>query len=136
MSAWGERISRLVHGSTLWRLCSVSGESYVVSSMKAVGDGVRRVARDSFLIQWLTKEPEPAVIVIDLRETRTVGPVVRLLDWAIARGQPYWETTALKRGVETIVELGERAAETRVGTACRRLLAPPEPLADEQSEES
>ncbi|MFB6266386.1 MAG: hypothetical protein ABEI31_01900 [Halodesulfurarchaeum sp.] len=36
--------------------------------------------RASFLYRWLTKEPEPEVIVIDLRETWTVGPIIAVLD--------------------------------------------------------
>lgn len=29
---------------------------------------------------WLTAEPEPEVIVIDLRETYTIGPLIAALD--------------------------------------------------------
>jgi hypothetical protein len=41
-----------------------------------------RPARPSLrgLRQWLTTEPDPDVIVIDLRETVTVGPIVLALD--------------------------------------------------------
>lgn len=39
--------------------------------------------RSSWLYRWLTKEPEPDVIVIDLRETWTVGPLIGVLDWTI-----------------------------------------------------
>ena len=37
--------------------------------------------RGSWLYRWLTAEPDPDVIVIDLRETRIVGPILRVLDW-------------------------------------------------------
>lgn len=40
-------------------------------------------------------EPEPEVIVIDLRETWTVGPVIMVLDWVIG----YVERTADGSGV-------------------------------------
>lgn len=40
----------------------------------------RRVVVDSFSYRWLTAEPDPEVIVIDLRETYTVGPLVAALD--------------------------------------------------------
>lgn len=40
--------------------------------------------RGSWLYRWLTDEPDPDVIVIDLRETRIVGPILRVLDWVFA----------------------------------------------------
>jgi len=40
-----------------------------------------RATRHSFVYRWLTKEPDPAVIVIDLRETWTVGPIIATLEW-------------------------------------------------------
>lgn len=42
------------------------------------------VVRASFLYRWLTAEPDPEVIVIDLRETHTVAPFIALLDWLLA----------------------------------------------------
>jgi hypothetical protein len=36
--------------------------------------------RASFLYRWLTAEPEPEVVVIDLRETYAVGPLLAILD--------------------------------------------------------
>ena len=41
---------------------------------------VARWGRASVLYRWLTTEPDPAVIVIDLRESRVVGPVLSALD--------------------------------------------------------
>jgi hypothetical protein len=49
-----------------------------------LGDAVR----SSYLYRWLTAEPDPDVIVIDLRETWTVGPFIRLLDATIDRLAP------------------------------------------------
>src|SRR6056297_2605402 len=39
----------------------------------------------SWLYRWLTAEPDPDVIVIDLRETQIVGPILAALDWVIDR---------------------------------------------------
>lgn len=50
------------------------------------------VARSSWLYRWLTTEPEPDVIVIDLRETWTVGPVFAALDRAFEALAPEWRT--------------------------------------------
>lgn len=97
--------------------------------------------RGSWLYEWLTAEPEPEVIVIDLRETYTVGPFIRLLDAAVDRLQPYWEASTPKRLVDAAVRAGERVAETRVGGIALALLAPPEPpqerrMGDERAEAS
>lgn len=54
--------------------------------------GVRYV-RHSWLYRWLTTEPEPDVIVIDLRETYTVGPFIRLLDRIIDQLVPALESS-------------------------------------------
>ena len=63
------------------------------------GDAVR----DSYLYRWLTAEPDPEVIVIDLRETWTVGPFIRLLDAVLDRVLPALEdsrvATAARTGV-------------------------------------
>lgn len=136
ISVWGEQISRVVGGSTVGKMIDSLGESTLISGLEAVGDNAARIARQSFLFQWLTKEPEPEVIVIDLRETRTVGPVIGLLDWSTARVRPYWEETTLKTGMEHLVALGERAADTRVGSMLVRLLTPPEPPEDEPREDA
>jgi hypothetical protein len=47
----------------------------------AVADRLSAYVRGSYLYRWLTAEPEPEVIVIDLRETWTVGPFIAILDW-------------------------------------------------------
>jgi hypothetical protein len=44
-----------------------------------------RTVRSSWLYRWLTAEPEPEVIVIDLRETWTVGPILAVLDRLVTR---------------------------------------------------
>jgi hypothetical protein len=48
---------------------------------RAVAGG-RVYVKESFLYRWLTAEPEPDVVVIDLRETLTVGPWLRGLERA------------------------------------------------------
>jgi|GEM_PF-804124 len=53
------------------------------SRLRDFGDTITSYVRASFCYQWLTTEPDPDVIVIDLRETYTVGPFIRLLDAVI-----------------------------------------------------
>lgn len=43
-----------------------------------------RYVKHSHSYRWLTTEPDPDVIVIDLRRTYTVGPVLRLVDWFVS----------------------------------------------------
>ncbi|TKX86573.1 hypothetical protein EXE43_07755 [Halorubrum sp. SS5] len=51
--------------------------------------------RSSYLYRWLTAEPDPEVIVIDLRETWTVGPFIRLLDAILDRVVPAIEDSRI-----------------------------------------
>lgn len=45
------------------------------------------VTKGSSLFRWLTAEPEANVVVIDLTQTVTVAPVIRVFDWIDARVQ-------------------------------------------------
>ncbi|RAW44742.1 hypothetical protein DQW50_12900 [Halorubrum sp. 48-1-W] len=65
-------------------LSRVGSGSTVLASARSVGDRVASAVRASWLYRWLTADPDPEVIVIDLRETWTVGPFLRVLDWVIA----------------------------------------------------
>ena len=78
--------------------------SRVVSALRTTGTRVGSWVRHSALYQWLTAEPDPEVIVIDLRETWTVGPFLRVLDWVADR-------------------LVDAAAGSRVVTVARRSAA-------------
>ena len=46
--------------------------------------GLDETIGSSFLYQWLTAEPEPDVIVIDLRETRSIGPLLKQIDAVVS----------------------------------------------------
>lgn len=46
---------------------------------RSVRRGARAV-RNARLYDWLTREPETSIVVIDLAETRTVGPVIAAVD--------------------------------------------------------
>ncbi|MFC7166915.1 hypothetical protein [Halospeciosus flavus] len=85
------------------------------------------VVQNSFLYRWLTKEPDPEVVVIDLRETYTIGPFIELLDRLVETTYPYWQTSTLRRGVDRLATLSERALETRPGQLLLAAFEPPEP---------
>jgi len=113
----------------------VTDGSAVLATVRDLGDRVGTAVRNSYLYRWLTKEPEPEVIVIDLRETWTVGPILALLDRFVEWIAPYWRESTPKRALDELVVLGERAAETRAGQLLGKLLAPPEPPESEQNVE-
>ncbi|MDF9745877.1 hypothetical protein [Natrinema salsiterrestre] len=50
------------------------------SRLRDLSDGVVSAVRASYCYRWLTAEPDPDVIVIDLRETYTVGPIIPVLE--------------------------------------------------------
>ncbi len=54
--------------------------SRVATAARGVTLRLRTLVQRSFLYRWLTAEPDPDVIVIDLRQTWTVGPFLRVLD--------------------------------------------------------
>lgn len=54
--------------------------SVVVNTIRTSAAHVERYVRRSFLYRWLTAEPDPEVIVIDLRETWTVGPILAIFE--------------------------------------------------------
>lgn len=85
------------------------------------------VARGSALYAWLTKEPEPEVIVIDLRETRLLGPCLGVLDDVVTRVEPAWTGSRVKAGVDRVAALVDRGLRTRPGRLLVALLEPPEP---------
>ena len=62
------------------RLGRAVDRSLLVRGTRRVETKLSRWFRGSRIVRWFIAEPEPEVIVIDLRETYTVGPVLRGLD--------------------------------------------------------
>lgn len=90
--------------------------SLIVASGQRVTTTLQSWVTLSWGYQWLTAEPEPDVIIIDLRDSVVVGPVIRLLDWFIPRG------VQAIRGSTTYRQLSKlattvRAAPLRAGGA-------------------
>ena len=54
--------------------------SAVVNTTRTGAAHIGRYVRNSFLYRWLTAEPDPEVIVIDLRDTWTVGPILAVFE--------------------------------------------------------
>jgi hypothetical protein len=109
-----------------------TADSATVEFFETLSSRSGAVVRRSYLYRWLTKEPEPEVVVIDLRETWTVGPVIAALDRVLTRVEPYWEQSAVKTALDRLAVAGERAADTRAGRLLATVLAPPEPPESER----
>jgi len=104
----------------------------------------QHVVESSVLYRWLTVEPDPEVIVVDLRETWTVGPALAALDRSIATLHPALASSRLAALARHSYGLF-LARPVRVLTATRgyqRLVAafeppePPEPPETEDTDES
>lgn len=80
-------VTRWTKGSSLFSLGQrsqrVTADAVTTSSFVHTGRRTLSWGRSSYLYRWLTTEPDPQVVVIDLRTTQTVGPIVRALDWAL-----------------------------------------------------
>jgi len=78
--------------------------------------GLSTTVRNSRLVIWLTKEPEPDVIVIDLRDTYTVGPFIQLLDRLVPHAERAWSGSLLQRFSARLTEI-VRHAPVKVASA-------------------
>ncbi|MFB6228316.1 MAG: DUF4330 family protein [Halobacteriales archaeon] len=82
---------------------------------------------------WLTAEPDPDVIVIDLRETLTVGPIIVVLDLIVERLARLYRGSAVER---VFVGLGARlravADRTGLSTVVAKLFSVPDPPESDQ----
>lgn len=72
------------------------------SRLLGAGSTVQRWGRNAWLFGWLTAESEPDVIVVDLRETRTVGPILAVLDWLVGRLRGPWRRSGVRSGLGTV----------------------------------
>ncbi|WP_146417106.1 hypothetical protein [Haloarcula hispanica] len=114
------------------KISAISDGSQVISTGRAIGTRVSEFVRESYCYRWLTKEPDPDIIVIDLRETYTVGPFITLLDTLIPHIEDAWnqsrvESTASRVFERLSEEVFDPLAETRGYELVVSVLAPPEP---------
>ncbi|WP_178917899.1 hypothetical protein [Natronomonas gomsonensis] len=81
------------------RLGTAVAESRIVGAGKRIEATLSRWASGSRIVQWFLAEPEPEVIVIDLRETYTIGPILRAIEWALGHGSRFAERSGLAAAV-------------------------------------
>ena len=91
--------------------------------------------RHSFCYRWLTAEPDPDVIVIDLRETYTVGPVITLFDRLTPFVERTWDGSFASRVTERLRTSSKREwfEKSKAVQLLKAALEPPE-LPDEKQE--
>jgi len=89
-------------------------DSRLYQALSAATERLSSVVRASYLYRWLTAEPDPDVIVIDLRETWTVGPVIAILDWLFAQFEDAVEGSRVV-ALAAVVYERTLAAPIRVG---------------------
>lgn len=87
------------------RFAVATAESSVGGVARTVGEWIRA----SWCYRWLTAEPDPEVIVIDLRETYTVGPIVRVLDRVIDPLADAWEGSGVQATADAVADAPVRA---------------------------
>ncbi len=95
-----ERLRVASEQSRLVRVATRTGRALDDSLVARAGRGIEKTVRKSSLYRWLTAEPDPEVIVIDLRETWTVGPAIAALDWLTERLAPAVASSGLRTGIE------------------------------------
>lgn len=74
-------------------------DSLVVRTIRRLEATLTGWFRGSRIVRWFLAEPDPEVIVIDLRETYTVGPLLGVLDRVVAAGSRFGEQTGATRVV-------------------------------------
>ena len=114
--------------TTAAKMDNALSESKVVGFGRAITRRTGRVVRNSYSYQWLTKEPNQEVIVIDLRESFTFGPFVVLLDRISPHIERAWNSSYLNILItKTFNSVFEQVTETQAYALVAKLLEPPQP---------
>jgi len=123
-----ERLKRHVdtaaENSILKSLSDALSSSYEQSTLNWLSSRLLYITQQSRLYRWFTTEPDPNVIVIDLRETYTVGPLLSVLDIVVPRAEQVWRESGLASAVERLERIlsGSKFAQLVV-----TVLEPPDP---------
>ncbi|MDL0134992.1 hypothetical protein [Halobacterium salinarum] len=113
------------------RAANALDESRIAGAARTVATTTTTVVRESALYRWLTAEPDPEIIVIDLRDTRTVGPFITVLTRVVGWLAPIYRESVLADGVTALGALLAWVADTQAGGALAALFEPPATPADD-----
>jgi len=90
--------------------------SWVVRVSSRTEATLSRWASDSRILQWFLAEPEPEVVVIDLRETYTVGSLLRVGDHLAAGVRRFADSTGTTSTLEAVSHRFRAAPVRLLGT--------------------
>jgi hypothetical protein len=96
-------------------------ESVPSASITALAGSLLLWIRASWIYRWLTAEPDPDVIVIDLRETLSVGPVIAAMDRTLRWFVPAAATAVVVRLTVYLATVA-RSRPIRLGSRCLGLV--------------
>lgn len=135
-STAARRVRAWVAASWLVRITATLGRRFDdatrTSRLAATLRTLERWLRASYLYRWLTAEPDPNVIVIDLRKTYAVGPFIALLDRVQPSVEAAWNASAVRRFVARLDPNRELVARSRTVQLLAAALEPPEPPEQER----
>ena len=130
--AWDQSRTARVLQAVETRVRRASEGSTLIGAAASLASRAEAVVRQSYGYRWLTAEPDPSVIVIDLRETRTVGPFVRLLERVVGPVEGAWDGSVLEA---VTAGVGSVLAGSCTGQLLSALLEPPEPPESEREKD-
>jgi hypothetical protein len=136
MSGMTKMLQRAMHSSFVRDVLNSLDKDRIVSTIQTTSTQLTHAVEKSFLYRWLTTDSEPNVIIIDLQETWTLGPVLGLLNHLMDKCRPYWRESFLETALAGVSTIIKNTGETRIGQFLSRVLLPPESAspADEQEE--
>lgn len=107
LGRWGSAVGAQSRLWSLARRLSRQGSTAMASARSTTVLGhLTDVATDSFVYRWLTAEPDPDVIVIDLRETWTAGPIINTIDRTLRELLPAVPTATIAGVGRRLVAFG------------------------------
>lgn len=118
-----ERLRSAIENSALKSLSDEFTRSFEHSTLNGVCSRVLEMTQASWIYRWLTAEPEPGVIVIDLRETYTVGPFLSILDAVTPKVSRLWKNSGLASVARSI---GKTLSGSKAAKLAAMLLGPPD----------
>jgi len=130
---WDESRTARVVQAVAKRVRHATEGSVFLQAVTSLVTRMETVVRNSLCYRWLTADPTPSVVVIDLRETRTVAPFVRLLETVSESVERAWADSRLA-AVAAAVDAS--VSHSRTARLLATLLEPPPPPGDEDDSEA
>jgi hypothetical protein len=98
--------------------------------------GYREWVTESVAYRWLTTDAEFGTVVVNLRQTRLLGPLLAAGARLADRVSPWWNNSQARAATDLLGRRVERLAETRGGRLVVTLLTPPRSGADRSRTEA